>query len=198
MQLQSCDILQVPGSADLAEKTAKLLSLLPAWFGIPEATAEYVHSATELPGYLACIGDDAVGVLLYRRHFLQSTEIHLIAVDPEFHRRGIGHRLVATLQEAQTQQGCLLLQVKTLGSAHPDAGYARTRAFYRNVGFIPVEETMDLWPGIPCLIMVKVCWPGPTGSWPASFGSAAELRPGLRGDRGEEVNQVAVGIKEQQ
>lgn len=50
-----------------------------------------------------------------------------------------------------------MLQVKTLGARHPDEGYARTRAFYRAVGFLPLEETDDLWPGNPCLIMVKWC-----------------------------------------
>jgi hypothetical protein len=45
--------------------------------------------------------------------------------------------------------------VKTLGEAHPDQGYAGTREFYRSVGFLPLEETGDLWPGTPCLIMVR-------------------------------------------
>ena len=156
MEPQRCDILHVPASAELADNTANLLSRLPAWFGIPEATAEYVHSATELSGFRACIGQDVVGVLLYRRHYPESTEIHLIAVDPGRHRRGIGRRLISALEEVQKEQGCRLLHVKTLGPSNPDPGYAGTRTFYRNMGFIPVEETHDLWIDNPCLIMVKV------------------------------------------
>ena len=48
-----------------------------------------------------------------------------------------------------------LLSVKTLGPSRPDAGYAGTRRFYGALGFQPVEELLDLWPGNPCLIMVK-------------------------------------------
>lgn len=33
--------------------------------------------------------------------------------------------------------------------------YARTRAFYEGVGFLPLEERLDLWAGNPCLFMVK-------------------------------------------
>ena len=48
-----------------------------------------------------------------------------------------------------------LLQVKTLGPARPDAGYERTRRFYAQLGFLPLEEIHGLWPENPCLIMVK-------------------------------------------
>ena len=52
-------------------------------------------------------------------------------------------------------RGVRLLEVKTLGPSHPDAGYALTRRFYEKRGFLPLEET-DLWgEGTPCLIMVK-------------------------------------------
>ncbi|MEV0803712.1 hypothetical protein AB0I34_38880 [Kribbella sp. NPDC050281] len=36
-----------------------------------------------------------------------------------------------------------------------DSNYAMTRAFYRSVGFLPLEETPAFWPGNPCLLMVK-------------------------------------------
>ena len=52
--------------------------------------------------------------------------------------------------------GVRLLQVKTLGPSDPDEGYRRTRRFYQAVGFEPLEELVGLWPGNPCLIMVKV------------------------------------------
>ena len=62
--------------------------------------------------------------------------------------------MVAVEQQA-IEQGVRLLEVKTLGPSHPDAGYARTRHFYESHGFLPLEET-ELWgEGTPCLIMVK-------------------------------------------
>jgi GNAT superfamily N-acetyltransferase len=148
-------ITKAAGSAELAAITDRLLGLLPAWFGIPEANAEYVASATELPGFVARTDTEPIGVLLCRRHFPSSAEIHLMAVDPSWHRRGVGGALVAAVESEVTSDGAQLLQVKTLGPTRPDEGYAGTRAFYRSVGFLPLEETNDLWPENPCLIMVK-------------------------------------------
>jgi GNAT superfamily N-acetyltransferase len=150
-------ITRVTGSAELAAITERLLTPLPSWFGIPEANAEYVESATHLPGLVAhdTSTGEPIGVLLYRRHFPEAAEMHLMAVAPSWHRRGVGKALVAAIEADLTADGCQLLQVKTLGATHPDPGYARTRAFYRAVGFLPLEETTELWPGTPCLILVK-------------------------------------------
>jgi GNAT superfamily N-acetyltransferase len=148
-------ISRVAGSAGLAATTKRLLDLLPSWFGIPEANAGYVGSATRLPGLVAHSGTEPIGVLLYRRHFPEAAEIHLMAVAPSWHRRGVGRALPATVVADLSSDGCRVLQVKTLGATHPDQGYARTRAFYQAVGFLPLEETNDLWAGHPCLIMVR-------------------------------------------
>ncbi|HVV20350.1 MAG TPA: GNAT family N-acetyltransferase [Pseudonocardiaceae bacterium] len=150
-----CGITRAGGSAALADATARLLGALPTWFGIPESNAGYVESARHLPAVVASVGTDVVGVLLYRRHFPEAAEIHLMAVDPSWHRRGVGRALVDAVVADLVRDGCRLLRVKTLGPSHPDTGYALTRAFYRAMGFLPVEETADLWPGNPCLIMVR-------------------------------------------
>lgn len=141
----------------------RLLTQLPGWFGIPAANADYVRSAYELPTYLAwpAAGESTqpgpVGVLLARRHFPWAAEIHLMAVEPELHRHGVGRALVTALQDDLIADGCELLQVKTLGPSRADAGYARTRQFYLGMGFRPLEERSDLWgPENPCLILVKV------------------------------------------
>jgi len=143
----------------------RLLRSLPDWFGIESAVAGYVAKAHELPTYLAwsaregsteVTGQRPVGVLLMDRHFPESAEIYLMAVELALHRRGIGRALVAALEGDLAADGVELLQVKTLGPSQPDASYDRTRRFYSRLGFRPLEETHDLWPGNPCLIMVKV------------------------------------------
>lgn len=139
----------------------RLLGLLPTWFGIEAAVAGYVEAAKRLPTYLARSADPAArdeppaGVLLAERHFPRAAEIHLMAVDPARHRQGAGRALVAALEADLAADGVRFLQVKTLGPARPDEGYARTRRFYAGVGFEPLEEIPDLWPGNPCLIMIK-------------------------------------------
>jgi hypothetical protein len=57
----------------------------------PESNAEYVGSATHLPGLVARADTDAIGVLLYRRHFVEAAEIHSMAVPCP----GIGEALSA-------------------------------------------------------------------------------------------------------
>ncbi len=142
----------------------RLLRSLPEWFGIESSNMEYVESARRLPTYLArpragssvsAADSEPVGVLLAARHFPRSAEIHLIAADRRLHRRGIGRALVQALEADLIAEGVELLQVKTLGPARPDAGYERTRRFYAQLGFLPLEEIHGLWPENPCLIMVK-------------------------------------------
>lgn len=139
----------------------RLLAALPHWFGLPASNAAYVESARVLPTYLARAPEaeglpaEPAGVLLARRHFPESAEIHLLAVEPGLHRQGAGRALVAALEADLVAGGCRLLQVKTLGPGSPDEGYARTRRFYAALGFRPLEE-LSLWgPDNPCLIMVK-------------------------------------------
>ena len=78
-----------------------------------------------------------------------------MAVRPDRHRQGVGRALVEALQADLAADGVEFLQVKTLGPARPNAEYAATRSFYEAMGFRPLEEIHDLWPGNPCLIMVK-------------------------------------------
>jgi GNAT superfamily N-acetyltransferase len=148
----------------------RLLRQLPAWFGIESSVLEYVEAARHMPAYLAWPADPAEspaaepgdgpggqpeGVLLAARHFPGAAEIYLMAVAPGQHRRGAGRALVAALEADLTAGGVRFLQVKTLGPAHPDAGYAQTRQFYAAAGFQPLEEIHGLWPESPCLIMIK-------------------------------------------
>lgn len=151
------DVTVLPAAAGdaLAAIVDWLLATLPGWFGMPEANAAYIASARTLPGYLAMTHGRAVGALLVARHFPESAEIHLLAVERSRHRHGIGGALIAAAERDLAADGCMLLQVKTVGASHPEELYARTRAFYAATGFIPLEETQDLWPSHPCLILVK-------------------------------------------
>jgi len=135
----------------------RLLRGLPGWFGIESSIVEYVEAAARLPTLLAGDGPDAppVGALVLQRHFPGSAEIHLIAVERFWHRRGVGRALVEAAEQAMAADGVTLMSVKTLGPSRPDAGYAGTRRFYAAMGYQPLQELLDLWPGNPCLLMVK-------------------------------------------
>jgi len=133
----------------------RLLRLLPDWFGIESAYAQYVVKAHELPAYLAWPARGSavkaqepqpVGVLLAARHFPQSAEVYLMAVAPTMHRRGIGRALVEALEADLNADGVELLQVKTRGPSLPHASYEQTRRFYLHMGFRPLEEIHGLHP----------------------------------------------------
>ena len=133
----------------------RILASLPEWFGIPAANEHYVQAAGELPSYLAVSDEQVVGVLLIARHFPQSAEIYLIALDAAHRNRGFGSALLAATEADLRDDGVHFLQVKTLGPSRADANYEQTRTFYERRGFEPLEELSDLWPGNPCLLIVK-------------------------------------------
>ncbi len=168
--MQPLTVRIVSGARDPAA-VERLLRALPDWFGIAESVVEYVGDAARLPTYLAYAehaedrdgsadigvrtGAPVVGALLVRRHFPESAEVHLMAVDPGVHRRGVGHALLTAVEADLRADGVQLLQVKTQGPSRPDDDYRRTLLFYRAEGFVPLEEIIGLWAENPCLILVK-------------------------------------------
>jgi GNAT superfamily N-acetyltransferase len=133
----------------------RLLRMLPDWFGIEESNRNYVEAARSLPGVAAVLNGRVVGVGLVRHHTPEAAEIELLLVEPSLHRHGIGRRIVDTLARDLAGHGVELLQVKTFGPSGDSEPYERTRAFYRSMGFVPLEERTDIWgPENPCLISV--------------------------------------------
>ena len=138
------------------DAVAALLHDLPEWFGIEASVRAYIEEARTLPGAAAVAGDDVVGVCLVRHHTDVAAEIELLAVRRDLHRHGIGRRLLERVESDARAGGIKLLQVKTFGPSGESVEYERTRAFYRALGYLPLEERTDIWaPGNPCLFMVK-------------------------------------------
>jgi GNAT superfamily N-acetyltransferase len=141
-----------PGDVPTCES---ILRALPDWFGIEASNVAYVRSLSELPGLVALDGEEVVGFLAVRRHNPSTSEVHVMGVRADRHRSGIGRALIVRAEQELLAPTTRLLEVKTLGPSHPDPFYARTRAFYSALGFLPLEET-NLWgDDQPCLILVK-------------------------------------------
>lgn len=101
-------------------------------------------------------GGDVVGFVTVKIHNEFTAEIHAMGVLPNWHRRGIGARLVRRVECYAGEEGVRFLTVKTLSPSKLDDNYRSTRRFYRAVGFVPVQEFPDLWgPDNPCLLMMK-------------------------------------------
>lgn len=135
---------------------AAILGSLRDWFGLPESNARYLQGLFELPAFVAVRADEVVGFASLRAHFERSAELEVMAVRPDLHRRGVGRALVAHCEGWLRERGFAVLHVKTLAPSHPDPFYARTRSFYRALGFEPVFESSALWgPENPALVSVK-------------------------------------------
>ena len=133
-----------------------ILADLPDWFGIPEATANYIGAAGRMPMLAYRSGDEIAGFVSLDRTSDAAVDIHVMGVLARYHRRGVGRALIEAAGDWARDQGARLLSVKTLGPSHPDPGYANTRKFYEATGFLPLEVFKELWgPDLPCLIMVK-------------------------------------------
>ncbi len=133
-----------------------VLRALPDWFGIEEAIQHYVREIEALPTLLAVREGSVLGFLTLKHHSPWATELYVMGVLPQVHRQGIGRALLVHAEAELRRQGVEYLQVKTLAPAHPDPGYARTRAFYAAQGFRPLEVFPTLWDAEnPCLLLIK-------------------------------------------
>jgi len=147
--------VEVRRAQRVPNEVESLLRSLRDWFELDEPLMGYVADARSHDAYTAVINEEVVGVLIAKHHGWFSSEVHLMAVTPSLHRRGIGRKLLGALQEDLVTRSVEFLQVKTLGPSYPSDEYERTRLFYESMGFRPLEEIEGLWPGNPCLIMVK-------------------------------------------
>ncbi|MEO9163758.1 MAG: hypothetical protein ABI349_15410 [Casimicrobiaceae bacterium] len=87
-----------------------------------------------------------------------------MAIAPKWHRLGVGSRLCAATEKWWIGRGGRLLHVKTLGPRRVNEDYETTQRFYEALAGFPVEEFVDLWDGIPCLLLVKPLSPGATAT----------------------------------
>jgi GNAT superfamily N-acetyltransferase len=132
-----------------------LLADLSDWFGKPESNAGYEAAAETQPTWLALRDGEPCGLMILKRHEA-ALEIWLLAARRDLRRRGIGRALIAEAEREARDQGIGFLTVKTLGPSEVYEPYAETRAFYRAVGFTPLEEFREMWdPENPMLFMAK-------------------------------------------
>jgi coenzyme F420-0:L-glutamate ligase/coenzyme F420-1:gamma-L-glutamate ligase len=139
-------VREVEDPAERSRIAERVLRDLPDWFGIEQATQEYIDGTAQLTTFAA--GDDAF--LSLKRHTPSAAEIWVMGVRRERHRSGLGRALVRTAEAWCRGAGIEYLQVKT------QAGYHDTRAFYEACGFTALEVFPELWdPANPALQLIK-------------------------------------------
>jgi coenzyme F420-0:L-glutamate ligase / coenzyme F420-1:gamma-L-glutamate ligase len=152
------DVVEIDDPAERSRIAEAVLRDLPEWFGIEEATRQYIEDAAALPTFAV---EPEAGFLCLKQHTPQAAELYVMGVRRTQHRRGIGRALVEHAESWCRAHGVRYLQVKTLGPSRPDREYGRTRAFYEALGFVALEEMHGLWDEEnPALILVKDVGPG--------------------------------------
>lgn len=139
------------------KNVAKLiLDDLQNWFAIESAKQEYIMESMNMPFWAYYEDGKAVGFIAIKKHTIESGEVYVMGVKEEYHRKHIGSALLKECERWCKSDGIKYLQVKTVSEDSDDAFYAKTRAFYKKVGFTPIEVFPTLWDeNNPCLLMIK-------------------------------------------
>lgn len=149
-------IKEIYDKEEKKEISRSILESLPNWFGIEESRQGYIGESSKLTFLAAMDESKALGFISIKENNQYTAEIYVMGVLPDYHGQGIGRSLVKRALEWAKEKGYEFLQVKTLDDSHPDIYYARTRKFYRSVGFKPLECLPELWgKENPCLIMIQ-------------------------------------------
>jgi len=150
------DIRLVEGPDEKQSITLKIMHSLPKWFSPPEDIEKKAAIHRGYPFFAVYDDGVPVGFLALKIHNQYTADIYNLGVLEQYHRQGLGRRLVDAASLYCTGNGYQYLTVKTLDSSAEYEPYERTRSFYRSMGFIPLEVFKTLWDEEnPCLFMAK-------------------------------------------
>jgi GNAT superfamily N-acetyltransferase len=128
-------------TANAGPDCERVLRTLPQWFGIERSLLAYAASTEELPTFVARDdGGRVIGFISVEKQARQGWELHCIAVDAAYRRRGVGRRLHRHAERWLAAAGARALEVKTLAPSHPDPQFGETREFYEGIGYRPDEQ----------------------------------------------------------
>lgn len=137
--------------------TKEILELLPEWFGNKQALHDYIEAVKLYPFWTAFSEtDQCLGFFSVKIHYQSTGDIFVCGVHPAYHHMGIGKSLYKTAEKYFIQHNCKYVIVKTLSDSVHFEPYAKTRKFYKSVGFESLITLTEMWDEYnPCLIMIK-------------------------------------------
>jgi ribosomal protein S18 acetylase RimI-like enzyme len=107
-------------------------ALHPDWRVSQQKAVEGVCAAEDTKVWVAIDAGSPVGFVAVKSHSApRMGEISMIAVDPDYQRRGIGTALTAFALDRMRDAGMSVAMVETRG----DPGHGRARRTYEKVGF---------------------------------------------------------------
>ena len=142
-----CDITRVGIARTILES-------LPDWFGIPEATEEYIADSKGRPFFCAYADDTPIGFLYLKETGRHTVELAVMGVLKEYHRQGVGRKLFAEAKNEAKRLGYSFIQVKPVQMGRYEI-YDDTNRFYLSLGFKELEVFPTLWDECnPCQIYI--------------------------------------------
>lgn len=131
-----------------------VLEALPEWFEVKESREAYIRDCADWT-FLAAKDDDRImGFLCLKKTGNATVELAVMGVMKEYHRKGIGRKLVEKAKESAKAEGYEFMQVKTVRMGVYD-DYDRTNLFYISCGFRELEVFPLLWDKAnPCQVYV--------------------------------------------
>lgn len=140
-----------------SEKCEHILRSLPEWFGLEEATRDYIERVKAEVFFAAKVGRVPIGFVALKQIDVSSFEISVMGVYREFHTKGIGKKMVEKANDYLQRKKIPYLFVRTLSSKRENKYYAATREFYLSCGFAAYKELPNYWSiNNPCLLMRKI------------------------------------------
>ena len=147
-------IKQIESDAAKERITRTILESLPDWFGIPEATEEYIADSNGKPFFCAYDGEMPVGFLYLKETGRHTVELAVMGVLKKYHRQGIGRKLFMEARNEAKRIGYSFIQVKTVQMGRYEI-YDDTNRFYLSLGFKELEVFPTLWDECnPCQIYI--------------------------------------------
>ena len=131
-----------------------VLEALTEWFEVEDSREAYIRDCADWI-FLAAKNDDTmIGFLCLKETGNATVELAVMGVMKEYHRNGVGHKLVEKAKEVAMADGYEFMQVKTVKMGMYE-DYDRTNHFYISCGFKELEVFPLLWDEAnPCQIYV--------------------------------------------
>ena len=150
------DIKEISSPEDKSSICNNILRALPDWFGIESSIVDYVEQVKAMPFYAAFNENKIIGFVALKIHNRYTSEICVMGVLQEYHRKGVGRMLVESCEKHCKNNSTEFLTVKTLDESRECEDYRKTRLFYESMGFRPLEVFPLLWDeDNPCLFLAK-------------------------------------------
>ncbi|MFA6119202.1 MAG: GNAT family N-acetyltransferase [Parachlamydiales bacterium] len=77
----------------------EILHSLPEWFGIEKSIQNYILEVEKLSTFVACSDEKIIGFLSLKIHNSYTSEICVMGIKKDFHRKGVGKRLLQKAEE---------------------------------------------------------------------------------------------------